>query len=79
MDLRLARRWFRGQGCGDFNPRLRSLSSWGETEYGRIRINIAWKGRQLMDIKYILPFWRPSRVYWSNLGLLISGEEIWEE
>ena len=45
MDLRLAPPVvFAGRDVVISIPRLRSLSSWGETEYGRIRINIAWEG-----------------------------------
>jgi chemotaxis protein CheX len=35
---------FTGQDVIISIPKISSLSSWGDTDYGRIRINIAWEG-----------------------------------
>lgn len=45
MSLRLAPPIvFTGQDVIISIPKISSLSSWGDTDYGRIRINIAWEG-----------------------------------
>lgn len=45
MGLRLAPPIvFTGQDVIISIPKINSLSSWGDTDYGRIRINIAWEG-----------------------------------
>lgn len=45
MDIRLAPPVvFAGEEVVISIPRLRSLTSWGDTDHGRFRINIAWEG-----------------------------------
>jgi chemotaxis protein CheX len=45
MNLRLAPPVvFAGKDVVISIPKIKSLTSWGNTDYGRIRINIAWEG-----------------------------------